>query len=104
MMQHGFGLLFLGESFGCDFAVFIFTDHYVLRGRDQAMLDSTIATQRFLVSPGMEKADIKGFTFTGFGHEHLVVVRFGVVVIKAIARESTYVYTPVFIAPLVDGQ
>ena len=42
-----------------DLAVLIAVDDHVLGGGDEAMLDPAVAAERFLVSAGVEKADVQ---------------------------------------------
>ena len=57
-LQHALVALFLAEDIRKIFAGFVALNDDVLRRRNQAVLDSAVAAQTFLVSTRMEEPDI----------------------------------------------
>ena len=96
--------LLFGKEFGGIFAVGGFVDDDVLGRGDEAVLYAAVAAEAFLVSAGVEEADVEGVVFLQFGQEDGVGVGVGVVVVFAVAGEAAEEDTLVFAVPVVDGQ
>lgn len=102
--QHGLVALFFGEEFCGVVAVLVFVDDDVFWGGDEAMLDTAVAAEAFLVGAGVEEADIEGFVFLELWEEDGVGVGVGVVVVFAVAGQTAEKDALVFAVPVVDRQ
>lgn len=67
--EHGFKTLFFGEKLGVVFPVFVEVDNDVFGGGNEAMLNSAVTANRFLVSPCVEKSEIESIFMVIFWKE-----------------------------------
>ena len=78
-------------------------DDNVLRGRDQAVLNTPVAAQSLLVGTRMEHTHVQVLAFFNLRQVHLRGVGFGIVEVLAVAGQATKVYFLKAVVPVVNG-